>query len=260
MSQKTQRPPLNASLTPLTCLEVLPSLTPAQVTREFQNLKLADNNFTVEYKRKILFKHFDLRITSEFTGSTFSNIWNLLYKNQNSLAGLENQIRDVNYSVQSLRGQVKKANMINSVVAPAEEITRNVFTTAPAVSHFSDEDETFKMVPQLTRQDTDEGQAPVRLDSNECDNVKPLKLKRQIRSEQNVHLWKTASKKMLRESCGERRKISRQASGDKRKILTRQSTADSASAPVLKENHHKSGGIRPGSRWSTILNIFVSHL
>ena len=259
MSHQVQRQPLNASLTPLTCLEVLPNLTPAQVTREFQNLKLADNNFTVEYKRKILFKHFDLRITSEFSGSTFSNIWNLLHKNQNSLACLEGQIRDVNNNVTNLRGQVKKANMINSVVAPAKEITRNVFTTEPTVSVLSSDDETSKMVPQLTREDTDEGCPPVFLDSNECDNFVPLKSKRQRNSEANVLMWKTSNKKVLRESSGERRKIPRTTTGDKRKILTRQSTADSGSSPGIRENHHKSNSSRQSSRRG-LFGIFVSHL
>ena len=323
MSQKPlQRPPLNASLTPLTCLEVLPNLSPSQVTREFQNLKLADNNFTIEYKRKILAKHFDLRITSEFTGSTFSNIWNLLNRNQTSLACLEGQIRDVNINVQSLRGQVKNANMINSAVTPTEEIKRNVVPSSAAstIGHLSSDDETFKMVPQMTRQDTDEGfpsvfhsadsskqcdnttpqkpkqcdnttpqkpkqcdnttpQKPKQCDNTtpkkpkQCDNVKPvktnrhfhvapLKTNRQKHSEQNVMNWKTSQKKMLRESSGERRKITRQANlrqaaGDKRKILLR--GAIPGTSPGGRENHHKQNSGRPSSRWG-IFNIFVSDL
>ena len=253
MSQQLPKLPLTAGLTPLTCLEVLPNLTPAQVSREFQNLKLTDNNFTTEYKRKILLKHFDLRITSEFSGSTFSSIWNLLHRNQDSLASLEGQMRDVNNSIQNLRGQVKKANIINSAVAPAEEITRNVIPAETPIPHLSSDDDMFKMVPQLTREDTEEGFPPVFLDSSE------FKCKRQKSTERNVHLWQTSNKKVLRESNGERRRITRQGTGDKRKILTRQSTAESGSTPGTKDNPHKPPAGRQGSRWS-FFNLFVSSI
>ena len=162
-------------------------------------------------------------------------------------------MRDVNNSIQNLRGQVKKANIINSAVAPAEEITRNVVPAETPIPHLSSDDDMFKMVPQLTREDTEEGFPPVFLDSSE------FKCKRQKSTERNVHLWQTSNKKVLRESNGERRRITRQGTGDKRKILTRQSTAESGSTPGTKDNPHKPAVGRQGSRWS-FFNFFVSSI
>lgn len=248
MSEKEEKPPLVASLTPLTCLELLPYLNSAQVTREFQNLRLVDNNFTIDYKRRALFKHFDMRISSEFDGSTVSCIWGMLNKNQKGLSVLEGQIRDVNNSVRSLRGHIKRAS-INASVGPSETIQRKIYTNAQSCTEFSSTAESMNVSTLMTNEEYGKP-----LETSEV-IVKKVASKFPSWDDEEEHsVQRSNSQRTVREVHKDRRRLSSEPAGDRWRRCARKIPSLSA---FRRKSLRQSCDVSPCNGWRHF-NFLVS--